>query len=95
MAAYFVNNIEVHDPVRYADYAAIAGPSVPEHGGRYLVRGGAAETLEGDVVAHRVVVIEFDSREAAMAWYESPVYREARAIRAECSRGDWILVDGV
>lgn len=94
MAVYLIATIEVHDPERYAEYAAKAGTSVNDHGGRYLVRGGATEVLEGDWSPQRVVVLEFPDRESLQAWYDSDVYREAKAIRQSASTGDFLLVEG-
>lgn len=95
MAVYMIATIEVHDPERYKEYAALAGDSVAEHGGRYLVRGGATEVLEGDWSPRRVVVLEFPDRESLQAWYDSDVYREAKAIRQSASTGDFVVVEGV
>jgi uncharacterized protein (DUF1330 family) len=95
MPAYLVADVDVHDPERYAEYVRLASGTVDEHGGRYLVRGGETEALEGDWSPRRLIVIEFPSRAAARAWYDSPRYREARAVRQSCSRGDFVVVDGV
>ncbi len=48
MTAYIILDIEVTDPVRYAEYKELASPTVTQYGGKYIVRGGKAENLEGD-----------------------------------------------
>ena len=95
MAAYVLLNIDVTNPERYADYVKVAGATVEQFGGRYLVRGGKAERLEGSVEPHRIVVLEFPSRERASAWWRSAEYREPKVIRQSAAASDVILVDGV
>ena len=56
---------------------------------------GKAEALEGALVPKRVVVLEFPDYERAKAWWDSPGYRELRALRQRASRGDLIVVEGV
>lgn len=93
--AYVLVDIEVTDPVAYAKYQSLSGPAAAAYGGRFVVRGGATEVLEGDRVPNRVVVIEFPDMATARTWYDSPEYREARAARADCARGQLVLVEGV
>jgi len=95
MAAYVVLNVEVTDPARYPEYVKVAGATVEKYGGRFIVRGGKAEKLEGQIEPKRVVILEFPSAERAKAWYNSEEYREPKAIRQAASKGDAILVEGV
>ena len=95
MKAYVIVNVAIHDPGRYKDYIAAATPTVVAHGGRYIVRGGRAEKLEGDVAVNRIVVLEFPSYAQARGWYESAEYGAARAIRQSCSTGALILAEGL
>jgi uncharacterized protein (DUF1330 family) len=92
--AYVICDIDVTDPDAYERYKALAGPAVAAHGGTYLVRGGATEVLEGDRKPNRIVVLEFPDGDAARRWYDSPDYREARAIRATAATASIIVVDG-
>jgi len=95
MAAYLVVDATVTDPVAYRTYMALAERSLAEAGGRYLVRGGATEVLEGDWRPARVVVVEFDDIDAARAWYDSEAYLAARAARRDSAVFNMLLVDGV
>lgn len=95
MAAYIIGEIEITDPKVYETYRPLAAASVARHGGRFIVRGGAATRLEGEGEPKRVVVMEFPSLEAARAFYESDDYREAQKIRLAAARGRLLLVDGV
>ena len=78
MPAYLVVDVHRTDRERASRYSERSGPSVVRHGGRYLARGRATATLEGDWEPDRLVVIEFESVEAARAWYDSDDYREIR-----------------
>ena len=95
MKAYVLVNVAIRDPERYKEYVKAATPTVTAHGGRYLVRGGRAERLEGDVAVNRVVVLEFPSYGQAKGWYESPEYCAALEIRQTCATGSLILVEGL
>lgn len=95
MSAYIIGRIEITDPDLYKTYAAQVPDVVRRHGGRYLVRGGASEMLEGSLPDRRTVVLEFASREAALGWYNSEEYAPLREIRRKASHGDLLIVDGV
>jgi len=94
MKAYVIAQIDVQDPVRYADYVKLTPGTIEPFGGRFIARGGRAEKLEGDIAVNRVVVLEFPSYQQAKAWYESDGYRVAMAIRRSSSKGSLILVEG-
>ncbi|MEW5701563.1 MAG: DUF1330 domain-containing protein [Candidatus Zixiibacteriota bacterium] len=95
MAAYVIVDIDVTDPVRYEEYKKLAAPTVAAHGGRYVVRGGNVETLEGDWHPGRLVVLEFPTADQARAWWGSEAYRPAKQIRHATARTKMILVEGV
>lgn len=95
MAAYVITDIDVLDAIGYEAYKVLSSSSAARYGGRFLVRGGAHETLEGDWEPHRVVVLEFPSAEQARTWWSSPEYEEAKAIRRATSESRIILVEGV
>ena len=95
MAAYILVDCEVTDPAKYETYKALAPDAIARHGGRYLVRGGAAVRLEGDWTPKRIVVLEFPSLDAARAFYDSPEYRAAREARRGAARMDMIAVAGL
>ena len=95
MPAYVILNVEVTDPGRFGEYAKTGAPTVAQYGGRYLVRGGTAEKLEGGVEPKRVVVIEFDTADRARAWWASSEYAGPKAVRQSAARSDVILVEGV
>jgi uncharacterized protein (DUF1330 family) len=94
MAAYLIADITVQNPEVYADYRKQVPATVAKHGGRFLVRGGAHEALEGDWRPGRVVVIEFPDMAAAKAWYGSREYGPLLKLRQSASTGSVILVEG-
>jgi uncharacterized protein (DUF1330 family) len=95
MAAYVIVNIEITDPVRYAEYVQVAGAAVAQYGGEYLARGGRAERLEGEWEPKRLVVLRFDSLERAKDWWSSTEYAGPKALRQSASKTNMIIVDGV
>ena len=95
MAAYVILDISVTDPVRYEDYKRAASETIAKHGGKYLVRGGKHEPVEGDWDLDRVVVLEFESIAKARAWWTSEDYTTAKAIRMKAALVRAVLVEGV
>ncbi|MGZ5435620.1 MAG: DUF1330 domain-containing protein [Pyrinomonadaceae bacterium] len=94
MPAYIVVEVEVEDPVRYEDYKKMVPPSLAAYGGRFLVRGGKVENLEGDWAPKRFVIAEFPSVDQAKAWWSSPEYAEAKALRQATAKTQMIVVEG-
>lgn len=94
MAAYILVDCEVTDPAKYEDYKRLAQACVQRHGGRYLVRGGSAEVLEGGWAPHRLVVLEFPTLEQARAFHDSADYRAARAARDGAAQMNMVVVAG-
>ena len=95
MSAYVLANVTVKEPVRYEEYRRLVTPTLEKHGGRFIVRGGAIEVLEGAWRPGRLVIIEFPSAERARAWWSSPEYTEAKLIRQATSDGTLVIVEGV
>jgi uncharacterized protein (DUF1330 family) len=95
MAGYVVVDITVRDREAYERYKQLAAPAVAVYGGKYLVRGGATEILEGTWQPQRCVILEFPSVEAGRAWWGSPEYAPAKALRQSCAATEMFLVDGV
>ena len=95
MPAYVIADIDVHNPDTYQEYAALVQATLDPFGGRFLVRGGPSETLEGDWQPRRVVVLQFPSADHARGWYKSPDYVKALAIRRGSATGSLILAHGV
>jgi uncharacterized protein (DUF1330 family) len=96
MPAYVIAAVsEAHDDEALAEYRRRNTDTVAAHGGRFIVRGGAIEVLEGDWSPLRLVVIEFPDTAAARRWYASAEYRPLIPIRRAASTTDLIVVEGV
>jgi len=95
MSAYVVVPISIEDPALYEECRRVAPPSIAAYGGRYLVRGGALDVLEGDWRPERLVVLEFASVERARAWWSSPEYAPAKALRQASAQTGMVVVAGV
>lgn len=90
---YWIVHVKVTDPASYPDYARTAQPIIEAYGGKYLVRAGDMETVEGQ--AHpRHVVVEFPDLATARTCYRSSDYQAAAAIRQRCADTDFTIVEG-
>jgi uncharacterized protein (DUF1330 family) len=95
MPAYVVVEIAIRDAETYERYKQLAPPTIAAYGGRYLVRGGATETLEGEWRPPRFVILEFPTTQQARAWWSSPEYAPAKALRQASTDTEMLLVEGL
>lgn len=96
MPAYVIVGVDVSDPQAYGEYAREVPATLEPYGGRFLVRGGTFEVLEGDWPASRIVVLAFPSVEQAKAWHESADYQAILPIRQRHAQTHFmVVVDGV
>lgn len=95
MPAYLIADIRVHDPDRYQDYVRLVPAFIERHGGEYRVRGGEVDCREGSWRPQRLIVLEFPTREQAVAFLEDPDYQPVAAIRHEAAESNLVLVEGV
>jgi uncharacterized protein (DUF1330 family) len=95
VSAYVIYQGEIFDPTRYDEYKKKAAESIIAAGGRFAVRGGDVEMLEGEPPAGPTVILEFATRDAALAWYRSEEYTAIRKIRDGAAKAQMFVVDGV
>lgn len=96
MAAYVISEVEILDEGQADIYRPLASASIERYGGRYIVRGGAIELMEGERNAtRRLVIVEFPSMQRAHEWYRSPEYAEALRVRAGALTRTLTFVEGV
>jgi uncharacterized protein (DUF1330 family) len=96
MAAYWIGEHKIADPVKFEEYLRQVVPMIESFGGRYLTRPGRHKILEnGHWQPDRVVIVEFADMEALDAWYTSPEYRPLIALRQASCVGMLIVLDGV
>ena len=94
MAAYLIANVDVKDPEKYKQYTAQTPGLIHKYGGKFLVRGGKIEQMEGNLPLARLVVVEFADMAAAKAFYHSPEYQEVLKIRQAATESQLFLVEG-
>ncbi|KAA9040694.1 DUF1330 domain-containing protein [Ginsengibacter hankyongi] len=95
MAAYVIVEIKINDTEKYEEYKKLTPASIAAYDGKFIVRGGATETLEGDWQPGRVVVLEFPDAGSARQWWNSSEYAIAKTIRQSAADTKMILVEGV
>jgi len=94
MKAYIIVDVKINDPVRYDDYKKLTPGSLKPFDGKFVVRGGQTQTLEGDWQPGRIVIVEFPSLEKAKAWWSSEEYAPAKALRQATAYTRMIMVEG-
>ena len=95
MSAYVIVEVQVHDTERYEQYKLLAAASLRAFDGRFVVRGGRAELLEGEIEPSRVVVLEFPTYERAKQWWSSAEYGPAKQLRQAVATSRMVVVEGV
>lgn len=94
MSAYVIVDVDIHDQATYEEYKKLTPASIKAYNGKFIVRGGKTETLEGDWQPGRIVVLEFPDAETAKKWWDSPEYNPAKAIRQRAATTQMLLVEG-
>lgn len=94
MAAYVIVEVEVHNAKDYEEYKRLTPSSISAHDGRFVVRGGLTESLEGEWHPQRVVILEFPSVQKAKEWWASPEYAPAKEIRQQTATTKMIVCEG-
>jgi uncharacterized protein (DUF1330 family) len=95
MPAYIIVEIEIHDPEAYEGYKKLTLDTLKNYQGKFIVRGGKTENLEGEWSPERFVILEFPSTDLAKKWWASEEYAPAKAIRQSASATKMLLVEGI
>jgi uncharacterized protein (DUF1330 family) len=95
VAAYVISEVEMTDREAFERYRALAPATIAKYGGRYLVRAGATELVEGGPPPRQIVIVEFASMEHARTWYRSPEYAEALRFRKDGLDRRLIFAEGL
>ena len=95
MPAYVIADVEVTDEALFEKYRQLVPATVEAFGGKYIVRGGRSEVVEGDNTPHRTVIIEFPSFEQARAWHASDEYAGPKQMRIDSTNSNVIIVEGL
>jgi uncharacterized protein (DUF1330 family) len=94
MPAYVLVEITIHDSESYKDYMKLTPASITAYDGKFIVRGGKSESLEGDWQPQRIVVLEFPTLQRAKEWWSSEHYAPAKEIRQRSATTKMILMEG-
>jgi uncharacterized protein (DUF1330 family) len=94
MPAYIIVEVEIHDPKEYEEYRKLTPLTLEKYQGKFIVRGGKTETLEGGWNPQRIVVLQFPTMELAKQWWASEEYAPARAIRYRTATSRMIAIEG-
>ncbi|HOX82909.1 MAG TPA: DUF1330 domain-containing protein [Chryseolinea sp.] len=95
MPAYVIVDVTVLNKDEYEGYKKLTPPSIAAYGGKFIVRGGATESLEGDWNPERIVILEFENMQLAKEWWRSELYAPAKEIRQRNAKTKMILVEGI
>ena len=95
MPGYVIFNIDIKKPNEYKKYVDKVTPIANKFGGKYIVRGGEAEVIEGTWTYPRTIIIKFPSYEKALEWYSSEEYKPIKKIRLDNSVSNGIIIKGV
>jgi len=95
MPAYVIVEVSIHDSEAYEEYKKLTPAAIAAYNGRFVVRGGATTTLEGEWSPERIVVLEFPSVEQANIWWNSEIYSKAKVIRQRAAKTKMIIVEGI
>jgi uncharacterized protein (DUF1330 family) len=95
MSAYVISEVEMLDQGLFERYRSLAPATIAKYGGRYIVRGGAQETVEGGATSRQFVIVEFPTMEKAREWYASPEYAEALKVRQKALERRLTFVEGI
>ena len=95
MSAYIIVEVKITNVTEYEEYKKLTPASLLAFDGKFIVRGGSAETLEGDCNPGRIVVLEFPTVDHAKKWWNSAQYAEVKIIRQRSANTQMILVEGM
>lgn len=95
MPAYVLVEINIYDKDAYEEYKLLTPGSIASYDGKFIVRGGRSESLEGDWQPQRLVVLEFPTLERAKEWWSSPEYAPAKHIRQHAAHTKMLVIEGV
>jgi uncharacterized protein (DUF1330 family) len=95
MKAYVISEVEARDRALFERYRTMAAPTIEQYGGRYIVRGGEAEAVEGGPPPKTMIIVEFPSMARAREWYASPEYAQALKVRRGALDRRLIFVEGI
>jgi len=94
MPAYIIVDVKITDPKEYEEYKKLTPSSIAAFDGKFIVRGGKTENLEGNWQPERIVILEFPTVDRAKQWWNSAEYAPAKTIRQNSATTKMIVVEG-
>lgn len=94
MKAYVIVEVSITDNIQYEEYKKLTPATIAAYEGKFIVRGGRTEPLEGNWHPERMVVVEFPSVEKARQWWHSDEYSQAKAARRGAAHTKMLIVEG-
>ncbi|MGV7213848.1 DUF1330 domain-containing protein [Bradyrhizobium sp. UFLA05-112] len=94
MKAFVIATETLKDEAMFAEYRRAVAETLKAFGGKFVVRGGNLQLVEGEWPHPRLVIIEFPSREAAEGWYRSPAYQKIIGLRQGSAVTNLVIVEG-
>ena len=91
---YLIIRINISNADLFQQYPPLSTKAVEKFGGKYLIRGGIFEVVEGTWPVERTTVVEFESFDKAKEFYNSLEYNEAKKVRQDSAESDFILIEG-
>lgn len=95
MPAYLIVRMNVTDMKQYSEYMKLTPDIINKYGGKFIIRGGEKVVLEGPEITDRMVMVKFESMEAAQAFYNSEEYQAAIEVRKDAATGSFVVVEGL
>ena len=95
MPAYLMVRAKVTDMKRYQEYMKLTPAILEKYGGRFIIRGGEKVIMEGPEVTERMVMVKFDSVDAARRMYDSAEYQAAVKVRQGAAEASFIVMEGL
>ncbi len=95
MAGYVITDVEITDAERYAEFMEKVTPTIENHGGKFVARGGAVDVIEGNWSPPRLAILEFGSVGQVREWLNSTEYSELNELRTGSSNINMVVVEGV
>ena len=95
MTAYTIVMVRVDKPDTYKEYTSRTPPIVKKYGGKFLVRGGEVDTIEGEPFNDRLVILEFPSKQSIHDFFADPEYQAAADYRKASSEARILAINGV
>jgi uncharacterized protein (DUF1330 family) len=94
MAAFVIVEVSIHNHKEYEEYKKLTPAAVAAYDGKFVVRGGQTDTLEGNWQPERIVILQFPTVERAKEWWNSELYTNAKIIRQRAAETKMIVVQG-